>query len=53
MMGLHGWVLKGRPVAVRIKGIIPVQFNKAACIITAQFTSWREIESLRTGPRTV
>lgn len=44
---------KGRPVSVCIKGIIPVQFNKAACIITVQFINRREIESLRTGARTV
>lgn len=30
---------KRRPYFVRIKGIIPVQFNKTACIIMAQFTS--------------
>lgn len=33
------------------KGNYPVQFNKAACIITVQFTSWGEIESLRNGGR--
>lgn len=53
MMGLPGWVLTGGPVSVRIKRITSVQFNKAACIITVQFTSWREIESLRTGARIV
>ena len=41
----------GRPVSVRIKGIIPIQFNKAACIITVHFTSWKEMESLRTRVR--
>lgn len=49
--GLPGWVFKGTPVSVGIKGIIPVQFNKAACIITVPFTSWKEIESLRSRQR--
>lgn len=51
MMGLPGWVLKGRPASLRTEGIIHVQSNKVWCIITVQFSSWKEIESFRREQR--